>query len=241
MPKKDVDFLSTIGQSGLCPSPATVASVNTRVRPECVTRLFPTVVGILIRVSPQCAPPFPLPPARHRESLWARQPVPSSQDYQTVGEHVVSPNRQSLAGTTFGASSRPVLSPVNHTAQGRLAGFAMHRRTSSLSPRPGPGAHTCHAIDSMGRSLWVQSRAPVALEKERLKAKINLLNVRLSGDLGFESTSSRLLKEVGRHKLFNHNFKLNACSAENLCFGCVFGPLAGNVFTIRSAETTSAE
>jgi hypothetical protein len=130
----------------------------------------------------------------------ARSPVPSSQNYQTVGEPMISPNRDSLSGTTFGASSRPVLSDTNHTVQGKLAGFASHRTLGSLSPRPGPGTHARDtpgsSIDKLGRNVWLEMRSPVMLEEDRLKAKINLLNLRLAGDVSCESTSSKKLQKV---------------------------------------------
>lgn len=131
--------------------------------------------------------------ARHQESIWARQTVPSAQDYQTVGETVVSPNKSSLSGTTFGASARAVLLPTNYTVQGKIAGFGNHRRT--LSPRPGPGSHAISLIDRQNRTIWRESRLPKALEMDRVKYKINLLNHRLSGDLAHETNSQKRIKQ----------------------------------------------
>jgi len=48
------------------------------------------------------------------------------------------------------------------------------------------------------RSIWLESLQPVDFETERLKAKIKLLNLRLTGDLGFESIASNKLKEVNK-------------------------------------------
>lgn len=131
--------------------------------------------------------------ARFQESIWARQSVPSAQDYQTVGETVISPNKNSLSGTTFGASARSVLLPVNNTVQGKIAGFATHR--STLSPRPGPGSHATSLIDRQNRQIWRESRAPKQLEKDRIKYKINLMNHRLTGDLPHETNSQKRIKE----------------------------------------------
>lgn len=68
---------------------------------------------------------------------------------------------------------RPVLSPINHTVQGKLGnGFALHRKTASLSPRPGPGAHATSVIDNAGRPIWLQQLSPRSFEAERVKAKV---------------------------------------------------------------------
>ena len=110
----------------------------------------------------------------------------------------MSPNRPSLAGTTFGASSRPVLSPTNHTVQGKISGFATHRRAQSLSPRPGPGAHQTSLVISSGDYLWTQTKTKSEVntnESLRLKSKVNALNLRLSGELGFETLSKASLRE----------------------------------------------
>lgn len=137
--------------------------------------------------------------SRFRSENGLKPGVPSSQDYQTTGEPMISPNRYSLSGTTFGASSRPVLSDTNQTIQGKLVGFATHRVSGSQSPRPGPGAHSRETpgvpIDKYGRGVWLESRSPVKLEEERLKAKINFFNLRIAGELGFETTNPQKLKQ----------------------------------------------
>jgi hypothetical protein len=136
---------------------------------------------------------------RLQESVWARQNVPSSQDYQTVGEPCLSPNRPSLAGTTFGASARSVLSPTNHTCQGKMAGFASHRRV--LSPRPGPGAHRPSTVDNRASKLWIQTQSEEELETERMKSQIKQLNFRLSGELPYETISAKQLRQVKKNKV----------------------------------------
>mmetsp|Transcript_63686 Transcript_63686/g.143680 ORF Transcript_63686/g.143680 Transcript_63686/m.143680 type:complete len:213 (+) Transcript_63686:260-898(+) len=133
---------------------------------------------------------------RYQQSLYARQTVPSPQHYQAVGVPVISTNKSSTCGTTFGASARAVLCPTNHTVQGKVAGgFALHRKPESLSPRPCPGSHKTPALDKYGRSTWLETRPVHLVEADRLKAKINLLNYRLSGDLPHETHSDSLLKQ----------------------------------------------
>jgi hypothetical protein len=131
--------------------------------------------------------------ARYQDNPWARQKVPSSQDYQAI-DTPVSPIKCNSA-TTFGASARAVLLSTNHTAQGKIAGFAMHRSENSLSPRPGPGSHTTSLTDARSTSLWKGTQSPVSLEVGRLKAKVNFLNFRMTGEFKFESMAPILLQE----------------------------------------------
>jgi hypothetical protein len=118
-------------------------------------------------------------------------------DYQyfSILDNSRIPGPKCLSPSTFGCSPRPVLSPVNFTAAGKIAGFATHRRPSGLSPRPGPGAHATQRIDKKGRGLWLATSSAEDSELERLKAKINLLNLRTSGDLPFETNAPQFLKQ----------------------------------------------
>lgn len=120
--------------------------------------------------------------------------MPSSQDYQTVGELCISPNRASLAGTTFGASARSVLSPTNHTCQGNMAGYASHRR--SLSPRPGPGAHRPSTVDNRASRLWIETQSDESIQTQRIQSRIKQLNFRLSGELPHETIPAKQLRQV---------------------------------------------
>ena len=167
---------------------------------------------------------------------------------EPVGPTVFPPPR-CTSPTTFGASMRPVLSPVNSTAQGKIYGFATHRRT--LSPRPGPGAHletsTHWPRDRRGGGSWLAIRAPETLEADRLKAKVNSLNLRLTGQLPHETLSPGTLKSrrndlckkirsVRRGEYPSSAFTLNLDHLSTT--SSVFFDKTGNGASVRSSRTT---
>ena len=151
-------------------------------------------------------------PARLQETIYARKQVPSPMDYQyfSILDNSRIPGPKCLSLSTFGCSPRPVLSPVNFTAAGKIAGFATHRRPSGLSPRPGPGAHATQRIDKKGRGLWLATSSAEDSELDRLKPN--------------SIFSTCELRAICRSKRTRHNFSSRGemtCASESV--SCLLG------------------
>jgi|TARA_B100000513_G_scaffold155685_1_gene74062 hypothetical protein len=145
---------------------------------------------------------------RLQETFYAHQRVPSPVDFQHVHTKglierapLVSPNKMSTAGTTFGCAERPVLLDHNYTVQGKLGGTVFkHRPVASQSPRPGPGAHLVATRDNVGGTLWRTQRSIAEQDSVTIKSMINSLNFRLKvqedEEVSYENCSKRSLLEV---------------------------------------------
>ena len=143
---------------------------------------------------------------RLQETIYAQDPCkPTPTHYQHVHtkglierSSLISPNKMSSCGTTFGCSDRPVLMDANYTCQGKISGAFKHRSLSSQSPRPGPGAHFQATKDNFGATLWRTQKSITEQDGATIKAMINSLNLRINDEeLNlFEGTSKDSLRKV---------------------------------------------